>query len=29
MPAVVDGVSWLAEFARHPRSFVNDFVLNR
>ncbi len=29
LPAVADGARWAAGFARHPRSFVNDFVLNR
>jgi hypothetical protein len=28
-PAWVDGASWIGGFARHPRSFVNGFVLNR
>lgn len=28
-PAFVDGASWIADFARHPRDFVNAFVLNR
>jgi predicted ATP-grasp superfamily ATP-dependent carboligase len=28
-PALVDGARWVADFARHPRSFVNGFVLNR
>ncbi|MGZ8739916.1 MAG: carboxylate--amine ligase [Gaiellaceae bacterium] len=28
-PAWVDGASWIGGFARHPRSFVNSFVLNR
>ncbi|MGZ9112028.1 MAG: carboxylate--amine ligase [Rhodoplanes sp.] len=28
-PALVDGARWIADFARHPRSFVNGFVLNR
>ena len=29
MPAVVDAASWAAHFAKHPRSFVRSFVLNR
>ncbi len=29
MPALVDAASWLRHFARHPRSFVKSFVLNR
>jgi D-aspartate ligase len=28
-PALVDDALWVAGFARHPRSFVNGFVLNR
>jgi D-aspartate ligase len=28
-PAVVDAVKWILAFLRHPRSFLNDFVLNR
>lgn len=28
-PAVVDAVKWSLAFLRHPRSFLNDFVLNR
>jgi D-aspartate ligase len=29
MPAYVDTARWIGHFARHPRSFVNSFVLNR
>ncbi|MBX3227487.1 MAG: carbamoyl-phosphate synthase [Labilithrix sp.] len=29
MPAVVDAAQWVSHFARHPRSFVRSFVLNR
>ena len=29
MPAVIDAASWAAHFAKHPRSFVRSFVLNR
>ncbi len=29
MPAVVDTARWMTDFAKHPRSFVNSFVLNR
>jgi D-aspartate ligase len=29
MPALVDAASWVRHFARHPRSFVRSFVLNR
>ncbi|MCA9584960.1 MAG: carbamoyl-phosphate synthase [Myxococcales bacterium] len=29
LPAVVDAASWVQHFARHPRSFVRSFVLNR
>ena len=29
MPAVVDTAQWVRHFARHPRSFVRSFVLNR
>ena len=29
MPAVVDAASWVQHFAKHPRSFVRSFVLNR
>ncbi len=29
MPAVVDTAQWVQGFARHPRSFVRSFVLNR
>ena len=29
MPAVIDAASWVHHFARHPRSFVRSFVLNR
>jgi predicted ATP-grasp superfamily ATP-dependent carboligase len=29
MPAVVDAAQWVRHFARHPRSFVRSFVLNR
>ena len=29
MPAVIDAASWVQHFAKHPRSFVRSFVLNR
>jgi D-aspartate ligase len=29
VPALVDTGRWIVDFARHPRSFVNSFVLNR
>lgn len=29
MPALVDAASWAKHFAKHPRSFVRSFVLNR
>jgi predicted ATP-grasp superfamily ATP-dependent carboligase len=29
LPAVVDAAQWVRHFARHPRSFVRSFVLNR
>jgi predicted ATP-grasp superfamily ATP-dependent carboligase len=29
MPVVVDAAQWVQHFAKHPRSFVRDFVLNR
>ena len=29
MPALVDAASWLKHFAKHPRSFVRSYVLNR
>lgn len=29
MPAVIDAAQWVTHFARHPRSFVKSFVLNR
>lgn len=29
VPAVVDSAQWLRHFAKHPRSFVRSFVLNR
>jgi predicted ATP-grasp superfamily ATP-dependent carboligase len=29
MPAVIDAASWAQHFAKHPRSFVRSFVLNR
>ena len=29
MPAVVDAAEWVRHFARHPRSFVRSFVMNR
>lgn len=29
VPAVVDAAEWVRHFARHPRSFVRSFVLNR
>jgi predicted ATP-grasp superfamily ATP-dependent carboligase len=28
-PAIVDAAAWLQAFARHPRSFLNSFVLNK
>jgi len=28
-PALVDAAQWVQHFARHPRSFVRSFVLNR
>jgi predicted ATP-grasp superfamily ATP-dependent carboligase len=28
-PALVDAAQWIQHFARHPRSFVRSFVLNR
>jgi predicted ATP-grasp superfamily ATP-dependent carboligase len=28
-PALVDAASWVQHFAKHPRSFVRSFVLNR
>jgi predicted ATP-grasp superfamily ATP-dependent carboligase len=29
MPSVVDTAQWVQHFAKHPRSFVRSFVLNR
>lgn len=29
MPAIIDAAQWVSHFARHPRSFVRSFVLNR
>jgi D-aspartate ligase len=29
MPAIVDAGQWVRHFARHPRSFVRSFVMNR
>jgi D-aspartate ligase len=29
MPGLVDTAQWVQHFAKHPRSFVRDFVLNR
>lgn len=29
VPALVDAAAWVRHFARHPRSFVRSFVLNR
>jgi D-aspartate ligase len=29
MPALVDTVRWIGDFAKHPRSFLNSYVLNR
>jgi predicted ATP-grasp superfamily ATP-dependent carboligase len=29
MPGLVDAATWARHFAKHPRSFVRDFVLNR
>jgi predicted ATP-grasp superfamily ATP-dependent carboligase len=29
MPGIVDAAQWVRHFARHPRSFVRSFVLNR
>ncbi len=29
MPAVVDTAQWVRHFARHPRSFLRSFVMNR
>jgi predicted ATP-grasp superfamily ATP-dependent carboligase len=29
IPAVIDAASWVQHFAKHPRSFVRSFVLNR
>jgi predicted ATP-grasp superfamily ATP-dependent carboligase len=29
MPAVIDAAQWMQHFARHPRSFVRSFFLNR
>jgi predicted ATP-grasp superfamily ATP-dependent carboligase len=29
MPAVVDAAQWVRHFAKHPRSFVRSYVLNR
>ncbi len=29
LPAVVDTLRWMTDFAKHPRSFVTSYVLNR
>ena len=29
MPALIDTAQWVRHFARHPRSFVRSFILNR
>jgi predicted ATP-grasp superfamily ATP-dependent carboligase len=29
MPAMIDAAQWASHFAKHPRSFVRNFVLNR
>ena len=29
MPAIVDTAQWVRHFARHPRSFIRSFVMNR
>ena len=29
MPALIDTAQWVHHFAKHPRSFVRSFVLNR
>ena len=29
MPALIDTAQWVGHFAKHPRSFVRSFVLNR
>ena len=29
MPAVIDTAQWLQHFAKHPRSFIRNFVFNR
>ncbi len=29
MPALIDAAQWVRHFAKHPRSFVRSFVLNR
>jgi predicted ATP-grasp superfamily ATP-dependent carboligase len=29
LPSVIDAMQWMRHFARHPRSFVRSFVLNR
>jgi D-aspartate ligase len=29
LPAVVDAARWMRDFARHPRSFVRSYILNR
>jgi hypothetical protein len=29
LPGVIDAAQWAGHFARHPRSFVRSFVLNR
>jgi predicted ATP-grasp superfamily ATP-dependent carboligase len=29
MPAMIDAAQWVKHFAKHPRSFVRSFVLNR
>ena len=28
-PALADAAAWIQAFARHPRSFLNSFVLNK
>jgi predicted ATP-grasp superfamily ATP-dependent carboligase len=29
MPAIIDAAQWVRHFARHPRSFLRSFVMNR
>ena len=29
LPSLIDAAQWVRHFARHPRSFVRSFVLNR